>query len=368
MGKWLHLLGRALPWSENMSEEQEIALVLEYFDRAAEINQLEEFLYSQEGTDRQESGARQRIYDLQRLQDRDKARVEERIEALVSKVLVQQGFGGPFGVLWPPVDVELVRPPTVLVTSPRDSIKHLGNVTLRPDIDFDQREALEHQILQSRGLSALVVDIGGIATYPSIVPPIGGLRHALATAAHEWLHQYWFFRPLGMNYSRDYDTTSLNESAANLAGRELGDMVYEIITGRTITQPVIVASDQLLEVVKVPDVFDFRREMQETRLRVEELLAAGRIEEAERVMEERRLLFLDNGYYIRKLNQAYFAFHGTYADSAASLSPIDGELELFRATVTSPGEFIRKLARFSSYQDFKQGNYLLADAAEQPAH
>jgi hypothetical protein len=353
MGKWLHLLGRAMPWSDHMSEEEEIALVLEYFQRAAEINRMEELLYSQSGSDREEAGARQRIKDLQRLQDRDTSRVEERIESLVSKVLVREGFGGPFGLLWPPVDLELVRPPTVLVTSPRDSIKRLGNVTLRPDVDMDQREALEHQILQSRGLSALVVDIGGIATYPSIVPPNTSLRHALATAAHEWLHQYWFFRPLGVNYSRDYDTTSLNESAANLAGREIGDMVYEMITGKTLTKPVIVSNDQLEEVVEPDEVFNFRRLMQITRLEVEDLLAQGQVDEAERIMEERRLLFLDNGYYIRKLNQAYFAFYGTYADSAAAVSTVDDELEAFRGAVSSPGQFIRDIARFSSYQEFK---------------
>jgi len=353
MGKWLHLLGRAMPWSENMSEEEEIARVRQYFERADEINQLEEVLYSQTASDREESGARQLIKELQSLQDRDKARVEERIESLVSKVLVQEGFGGPFGLLWPPVDMELVLPPTVLVTSPRDAIKRQGNVTLRPDVSLDQREALEHEILKSRGLSALVVDIGGIATYPSIVPPNGGLRHALSTAVHEWLHQYWFFRPLGMNYGRDSDTTSLNESAANLAGREIGDKVYEIITGKTLTKPVILSDGQLQEVVKILEIFDFRGEMQTTRLEVEELLALGEIETAERIMEERRLLFLDNGYYIRKLNQAYFAFHGAYAQSAASVSTVDEELEAFRAAVSSPGQFVRDLAKFSSYQEFK---------------
>ncbi len=46
----------------------------------------------------------------------------------------------------------------------------------------------------------------------------------------------------------------------------------------------------------------------------DELLAAGKIEEAEAYMEARRQVFWDNGYAIRKLNQAYFAFYGAYAD------------------------------------------------------
>ena len=70
-------------------------------------------------------------------------------------------------------------------------------------------------------------------------------------------------------------------------------------------------------------------------------------------MESQRQLFLENGYYIRKLNQAYFAFHGTYADSPASVSPIYDELVQFRETLPTVGDFIREIAKFSSYTQFK---------------
>ena len=53
--------------------------------------------------------------------------------------------------------------------------------------------------------------------------------------------------------------------------------------------------------------FDFRTEMRLTRVRADELLAAGQIAEAEAYMEQRRLYFWENGYRLRKLNQAYFA-------------------------------------------------------------
>jgi hypothetical protein len=49
--------------------------------------------------------------------------------------------------------------------------------------------------------------------------------------------------------------------------------------------------------------------MHVTRLTVDELLAEGKIDEAESYMEERRRIFWDNGFqHLRKLNQAYFAF------------------------------------------------------------
>ena len=55
--------------------------------------------------------------------------------------------------------------------------------------------------------------------------------------------------------------------------------------------------------------------MRITREHVDQLLAAGEIEEAEAYMEVRRHVFWDNGYMIRRINQAYFAFHGAYNDT-----------------------------------------------------
>ncbi len=52
--------------------------------------------------------------------------------------------------------------------------------------------------------------------------------------------------------------------------------------------------------------------MNETRVTVDQLLADGKIDQAEAYMEQRRELFVAHGYLIRKLNQAYFAFYGGY--------------------------------------------------------
>ena len=90
----------------------------------------------------------------------------------------------------------------------------------------------------------------------------------------------------------------------------------------------------------------------ETRLRTEALLAAGKVEEAEAYMEQRRMMMLDHGYRIRKINQAFFAFHGSYAASPASISPIHGQLEKLRQRSGSLGEFLHTVAGFGSYQEF----------------
>ncbi len=57
-------------------------------------------------------------------------------------------------------------------------------------------------------------------------------------------------------------------------------------------------------------------------------------------MELRRQVFVDHGYIIRKLNQAYFAFYGAYADSpvsAAGEDPVGEAVRELRAAKFNPG-------------------------------
>jgi len=71
-------------------------------------------------------------------------------------------------------------------------------------------------------------------------------------------------------------------------------------------------------------------------------------------MEERRKMFVDNGYYIRKLNQAYFAFHGTYAYDPASVSPIYNDLKQLRAKSPTLRSFIETVAAMTNYADLRK--------------
>ena len=82
------------------------------------------------------------------------------------------------------------------------------------------------------------------------------------------------------------------------------------------------------------------------------MLDLGKIAAAESFMEEQRQVFVANGFNIRKLNQAYFAFNGTYADSAASSSAIADQLNRYRAVASNVGSFVKMIAGFSSYLKF----------------
>lgn len=69
-------------------------------------------------------------------------------------------------------------------------------------------------------------------------------------------------------------------------------------------------------------------------------------------MEERRLGLVQEGYNIRRLNQAYFAFYGTYADSPSAIDNIGPALARLRLTTSSPADFLSIVKRIASYEDF----------------
>jgi hypothetical protein len=192
--------------------------------------------------------------------------------------------------------------------------------------------------------SALVVRIGAIATYPSIVPPSPDYHATLETVAHEWLHHYLWFAPLGRRYYEGGDLTTLNETVANMGGRELACMIDPCNVAVNAERAGAAAAPLQQE-------FDFTAEMRGLRRRVESMLAAGDIDGAERAMEEARLVFAANGYYIRRINQAYFAFHGSYADTPGSIDPIGPKLEELRRVSATFQEFVETAREFTSLAD-----------------
>ena len=372
--KWVHKFKSIFPWYSKEHRER-LEDLQAFFRLGEDIRTLEGDLARLQASPSDESAGhhphdggspeseelRDRLDSLTHQRVRLKAEAEEALESEISAVIEKQGLSYPLGIIFPPVDIALVLPPRVLVLSPRDRVERLSDLLLKPDMKLEDRDALERKILEEQDLAALVVGIGGIATYPNIVRADVSLLNASHTAAHEWLHAYWFFRPLGWNIGRTPEMNTLNETAADLAGDELGDRVYEAITGERREEPSTPSTDRDEETDDYDGGFNFDREMRKTRLRVDELLADGSIEEAEAYMEERRRIFVSNGFHIRKLNQAFFAFHGTYAFSPASVSPIGDEVKQLRNIIDSVGDFIRTVARFGSYQEFK--DYLTKHSA-----
>ncbi len=289
--------------------------------------------------------------------------VEETLETAIAETLGSLGFwawSGPF----PPVDTVLSGSPTILVTSPRDQIERLDTVTMQTGLTNEERDRVESRVEGQTDLSAVVLNTGGIALYPSIAIPHAGLDFALEVAAHEWVHHWLWFRPLGRRYFQGGDLTTMNETVANIAGREIGEMARKRLDryapsspGAHLHNPPVGVSESGNDLPP----FDFQGEMRATRIRVDELLAAGQVEQAEAYMEERRKEFVAHGYRLRRLNQAYFAFHGTYADTgAAGVSVVGQQIEELRRRSPSLADFLRTVAEFTTPDELSE--YLSAPA------
>ncbi len=283
----------------------------------------------------------------------ERARIENSVERIIegrlTHVLKEQGLTRRVGgdLLWPPVDIEFEDAPSVLVTSPRSRIEKRGESLVRGDLPPERIERIEAAAERDGETSALVVRIGAIAMYPSIIPPSRDYAGTMETAAHEWLHHYLWFAPLGRRYYQDGRLTTLNETVANMAGRELGEAFV-----RAYPLARIEASDALPPAAPgdTPAI-DFTAEMRGLRHDVESLLAAGRIEDAERLMDEKRRFLAGHGYYIRRLNQAYFAFHGSYADTPGSIDPIGPKLQSLRERSASVSAFVETARGLTSERD-----------------
>ena len=350
LDKWTHKLGSALPWN-GLSHDERLAQVDEYFRLGREAASIRGELARAAAEGQRSDAAVDRLEDrlegVTSPREALRADVEETIESAISAVVSEIGIGTLSELLFPPVDIRLTAPPRLLVTSPRDRIQRTHDVLLDAGISLAEQERIESELLEDQDLSALVVGIRGVATYPASLINDRPLRSTLRTSAHEWMHHYFFFRPLGQSMFDNGDMQTLNETAADIAGREIGDIAFQKLGG-------VIEEDPPPSVQDPPDepAFRFDVEMRETRKRVDDLLAEGRIEEAEAYMEERRLLFVENGSNLRKLNQAYFAFHGTYAESPSSASPIGDQLRTFRDLSPDLATFIREVSQVSSYDDF----------------
>jgi hypothetical protein len=299
---------------------------------------------------------RQRLALLRREEARLAPIVEAVLEDQLSAVIARLGLslgGQPL----PPVSYHVSPLPSSLIVSPREVIRQEANISLKVGLTTDQKEALEEKVDKALNVSSLVVAVGGIGVYPTMVMQTTDLNWLAEVVAHEWIHNFLSFRPLGINYATSGELRTMNETVAAIGGKELGRALIETYYPEFLPPPPQPLPPAPSAKPSQPPPFDFRKEMHETRVRVDELLAQGRIEEAEAYMEERRIFFWENGYQIRKLNQAYFAFHGAYADEpigAAGEDPIGAAVRKLRALSPSLAAFLNRISWMWSPQQLME--------------
>lgn len=263
------------------------------------------------------------------------------LEGQVAAILVEVGFGR-WGQLLPPISMRFTEMPNMLITSPRDKIMRSTELALDP-MPIEAIIALENRIAEEQNISTLIVPLGGMALYPVMIQETSSIPWAVATFAHEWVHHYFFFYPLGLNYfTADAETGRealiINETAADIFGAEVARLILQ----RYYPEFMIESGDGHIVFISETsqNTFDYGREMHLTRVTVDHMmgiiqtlytraetlhsiglnakaddtlaLAAYYIVKVETYMEARRIYFYENGYRIRRMNQAYFAFYGGY--------------------------------------------------------
>lgn len=337
--------------------DDEAHMVTEYFSSIKRIKTLKSEIQAISTGDGQGDSVLLEA-ELNRLQERQVAlegTVERIIEGQIRETMAQQGIFNPIDryikmkVTFPPVNFTLDKPPYLLMISPRQKIESMREILLQPNLSREEIAAIEAKA-DKLGVSSLVVKPGGLGTYPAFVTNEASLRFTIDTAIEEWLHQYLVFKPLGFLYlldltgvSRNYEIATINETLAGMVSKEIGSIVREKYYPGYGSDGNQTAESE----------FDFNREMREIRKAVDKYLAQGEIEQAEEFMEQKRQYLASVGHYIRKLNQAYFAWHGTYADGPTSVSPIGLELKQLRNQSASLQDFLNKVAVITSRQELR---------------
>lgn len=323
--KWLHAL--AAPLRDDPSADEAIARFFALEDR----------------------GGR----EAARLEGAVEAAIEGRIDAVLREFHVGGRFPLP-GSVFPPVDVELALAPWVLVTSPRARIERVGDDLLRPGVALEEAVELERlREASDSTVSALVLRTGGVALYPAVVSAGRTYAGTVGTAAHEWVHHYLAFYPLGVSYFRSQELRTINETVADIVGDEVAVRVLD-----RFGDPTIVAASAISGEVAAPAAEPAEpgaaERLRALRIAVDELLGAGRIGEAERLMAQVRDELAAEGVVIRRINQAYFAWFGSYAARADSIDPLGEELRALRVHLGSLDAFLGEVRGVTSRQQLRE--------------
>jgi hypothetical protein len=367
----------AVPIERYLDDEQRRQFVLDYLQATRDYTDLEgrvRQIYA-EASIRDPAAA---SAELRTRRDTIRADIEQRrptaeaiVQQQVSAVLSNEGFGLG-GEVFPPVAARITPLPNILIVSPRDEIERVTGEGLAAGLTVDQAEVIEAQVLSDTQQSALVVPIGGLADYPAMILETTELLWLMQTTAHEWAHHWLSLRPLGYHYLVEggADLRTINETVASVFGDEIGlqvlrrfyrDELQRTFPDQVEPQPLTIPEP---DTARPPDptapplLFSLSRTLRDTRINVDKMLAEARdlkqqgqaeraeaqIVEAEKYMEVQRQAINANGYRIRKINQAYFAFYGAYADQpgAAGRDPIGPNVVALRVYSPTVRQFMER--------------------------
>ena len=336
------------------TNSEQILLVTEYFDLAQTerllLTKQERFLLSEEETQKLRAATQKRV------------KIENEVELIISgqiqSVIEDLGVYNPINkgdVFFPPLLFKFQLPPKLLTISYRNKLEVKTTILLKSNLTIEQIELVEAR-LEALGWSAYIRQAGGVSLFPTVVYP-DSLQHRLNTIAHEWLHTYMVFTPLGLARfgGNTNERQTIEETVATIFGNEIGAEVWRrfylpYLSKITLTKP---APDTEQRV----NTFSRDQFLIETRQQVEKLLSEGRIDEAEAYMRQRRNELEENGHYERKINQAYFVANGYYATNPVYQGGQNGlgeKLLELRQRSNSLSQFLKVVVRIKNLKDLEQ--------------
>ena len=358
LNKWLYALGHITDGAPD--EAAASAHVSRFLDLTAQIDR-EEIAIS-DAARRDQPVGQPRVDALHAMrEERDAIEndVEATIERRVTAIMRREGILHR-SIFFPPVDFEFAVPPPALVTSYRDRIELRDSVLLEEDLDLEQIERIEDKAEQRNdNTSALTFPTSGIGAYPTMVEFATSYQRLLEVVAHEWMHNYLALSPLGFNYYDSPALRSMNETVASIVGDE---MAQTVMSAWPLGEAPVPAQEAPRPGRRrnQPNAIE---ELRELRGEVDVLLADGKVEEAEALMERRRQELAARGVYYRKINQAFFAFTNLYAGSSGNpvaTNPIGPKLDELRKRSATLGDFVRSVRGMSNPSD-------LDEALQQPS-
>ena len=357
----------------SLTEAERQQAFTDYFASSSQVEELEGQIRELASQGKTSSDARlaaleQQVKDLRAKRAQQAPIVENTIEQQVQAVLAQEEMGllGTGRSFFPPLFSKLVDLPHVLVVSPRDRITMQRQVTIQRSITEDEVAALEAETDKELNVSSLVVPIGGYSTYPTMIAGTAPRDFIIDTVAHEWCHVYLTFKPLGQSYTKSGQNAAINETVCSIFGGDVAALVREQHYGAAHeprpwetppapAEPVSTPSTEKPS-TQQPEQFSVNRELRKIYLAAEEKLKANDVAGAEEAMEQGRQMLADHGFYLRKLNQAFFAFYGSYAEGPDAIrpDPIGADLRQLRRQSPTLRDFMQSVERMTSYSDLQE--------------
>ncbi len=337
-------------------------LVMSYLELIRNIRQTEgevRKIYADPNIPAPENASAAQRVELTRLYARRNALapfVETAVQTQLSQILAEKGLtlaGRPL----PAVLYHVTDLPNALIVSPRSVIREDANIMIVPDMTLAEIVRLEDKVAGALDVSTLVEEIGGVGLYPTMVMQVDDVNALADVVAHEWTHNYLTWHPLGLSYDVSPQMRTINETTASIAGKEISQALVARFYPDKVPPPAPESAAGETAKTPAPPQFNYNREMHQTRLRADALLRDGKISEAENYLEQRRRFFWEHGYTIRKLNQAYFAFYGAYADEpqgAAGKDPVGEAVRALRSQSPTITAFLGRIAWITSFDQLEQ--------------